>query len=51
MDFHLATPDGDVYLFSCENGRIVAAPPVPPAAGAPDPHLPQDQLQEIFTAT
>ncbi|WP_313703306.1 hypothetical protein [Massilia sp.] len=51
MDFHLATPYGDVYLFSYEDGRIVDTPPAPPAAGAPDQHLPQDQLQETFTAS
>jgi hypothetical protein len=26
MDFHLATPDGDVYLFSEEGGRIFTKP-------------------------
>lgn len=40
MDFHLATPDGDVYLFSYEDGRVVvlAAPQavVDPAQPAPE---------------
>ena len=26
MDFHLATPTGDVYLFSSEDGRTVQIP-------------------------
>jgi hypothetical protein len=35
MDFHLATPQGDLYLFSAEAGRVFDAPaPVaaPPSA-------------------
>ncbi|XYJ11824.1 hypothetical protein ACSUZJ_07485 [Telluria sp. B2] len=51
MDFHLATPDGDVYLFSYENGRIVDALAPPQEADAPDQHLPHDHLQETFTVT
>ena len=27
MDFHLATPTGDVLLFSSEDGRTVQLPP------------------------
>lgn len=29
MDFHLATPTGDVLLFSSEDGRTVQIPAVP----------------------
>lgn len=31
MDFHLATPDGDIYLFSYD-GQAVQIPLTPPAA-------------------
>lgn len=30
MDFHLATPTGDVYLFSSDEGRVVITTPVQP---------------------
>lgn len=51
MDFHLATPTGDVFLFSYENGRITDAPPAPQKVGVPDQLLPRDHVQETFTAT
>lgn len=31
MDFHLATPTGDVLLFSSEDGRTVQIPAIPDA--------------------
>lgn len=34
MDFYLATPTSDVYLFSYESGRIVDAPPAQRMAAA-----------------
>jgi len=36
MDFHLATPTGDVYLFSYD-GRQVQIPPAAKAAAATTP--------------
>lgn len=42
MDFYLATPQGDVHLFSTEDGRVVAsAPAVPPAGAAPAQPAPE----------
>lgn len=35
MDFHLATPTGDVLLFSSEDGRAVHIPAAPAAASNP----------------
>lgn len=40
MDFHLATPDGDVYLFSYEDGRVVV-PAAPPAGADPAQPAPE----------
>lgn len=43
MDFHLATPEGDVYLFSAEDGRAFLVPPAPaarPAEQVPEPPPP-----------
>ncbi len=40
MDFHLATPTGDVLLFSSEDGRTVQIPApttAPPAKAEPAP--------------
>jgi len=38
MDFHLATPTGDMLLFSSEDGRTVQVPGVPAgSAGAMAP--------------
>lgn len=42
MDFYLATPQGDVHLFSTEEGRLVAlqpeeAPPVGADPAQPEP--------------
>ncbi len=41
MDFYLATPDGDVYLFSYEDGRVVDTPAAPPAGADPAPPAPE----------
>jgi|GEM_PF-1884879 len=51
MDFYLVTLQGDVHLFSTQDGRIVEALAAPQEAGAPGQHLSHDHLQETFTAT
>ena len=43
MDFHLATPHGDVYLFSTEDGRTVQIPAEP--APQPKPALEVTEIQ------
>lgn len=41
MDFYLATPQGDIHLFSTEDGRVVVpAPAAPPAGADPAPPAP-----------
>jgi len=40
MDFHLATPTGDVLLFSSEDGRTVQIP-APQAVPPPSETAPQ----------
>jgi len=40
MDFHLATPTGDVYLFSEERGRTFCLLTPPPIRTRPTPDAP-----------
>jgi hypothetical protein len=41
MDFHLATPDGDVYLFSSEGGQAFCLLVPPAVAASPVPEQPR----------
>lgn len=43
MDFHLATPTGDVLLFSSEDGRTVQIPAAPA--------VPQEKADSAQTVT